>query len=76
MQEEWYEPSPRAKRRAEAFFATPAGKIALARYEEESLWALEHRIRKGYVPDPEDMAEHEKRRARHPGLYINPHKSS
>ena len=74
MQEEWYEPTPRDLRRSEAFFATPAGKIALARFEERSHWALEHRIRKGYVPDPEDMADHEKWRARHPELYTNPHK--
>lgn len=74
MQEEWYEPTPRDLRRSEAFFATPAGKIARERYQERSHWALEHMIRKGYVPDPEDMAEHEKWRGRHPELYTNPHK--
>lgn len=34
MQEEWYVPSPRDKRRAEAFFATPAGQKALKRYKK------------------------------------------
>lgn len=68
MEDHDYFPSERDLRKSEAFFATPAGKIALARYREEDHWVLERMIRKGYVPDPEDMAEHEKWRARHSDL--------
>lgn len=75
MQEEWYEPSPRDKRWAEAFFATPAGKKRLEEYDEAIHRNIEWRIQhQGYVPPPEYMAEHEKWRARHPELFTNPHK--
>ena len=74
MKEEWYEPSPRAKRRAEAFFATPEGKIALERFENRDHIVLEQRIREGLVLPPDEMAIHERWRARHPELFTNPHK--
>ena len=74
MKEEWYEPSPRAKRRAEAFFATPEGKIALERFENQDHIVLEQRIREGLVLPPDEMAIHERGRARHPELFTNPHK--
>ena len=74
MKEEWYEPSPRAKRRAEAFFATPEGKIALERFQRRAHIALEQRIRMGFVPSPEEMAAHKKWMAEHPGAFTNPHK--
>ena len=75
MQEEWYEPSPRAKRRADAFFATPTGQKMRERWLDEAHRCLEWRIRhEGFVPSPEEMAEHEKWRAKHPELYTNPHK--
>ncbi len=74
MQEEWYEPSPRDKRRSKAFFATSAGEKALERFQRRTHLALEQRIRMGFVPSPEEMAEHEKWRAKHPELYTNPHK--
>jgi len=59
MQMEWYESSPRVKRKCEAFFATPAGKKARERYEDISHPVLERNIRAGFVPPPDVLAAHE-----------------
>ena len=75
MQVENYEPSRRDKLRAEAYFSTPEGQRRKERYLDEAHQYLERRIRhEGFVPSPEEMAEHEKWRAKHPELYTNPHK--
>jgi len=66
MQGERYEPSPRVKRRAEAYFATPSGKKDLERYENRAHIVLERRIRKGFVLPPDELAEHQKWLATHP----------
>ena len=74
MQEEWYEPSPRDKRRSEAYFSTPKGQRDLKKFREENHRYLEKRIQnEGFMPSPEVMAEHEKWRSEH-GYYSNPHK--
>ena len=75
MQVEYWEPSERDKRWCKAQFSTPEGQKRLERYRDESHRCLEWRIQhEGFVPSPEDMAEHEKWRAKHPELYTNPHK--
>lgn len=66
MREEWYEPSPRDTRRAEAHFATPEGQKDLERYKNRAHIVLERRIRKGFVLPPDELAEHLKWLEKHP----------
>lgn len=65
MQEEWYEPSRRAKLRGEAFESTPYGKDCVERWRDEAHRVLERRIQRGEITlTAEQEAVHEAWRAK------------